>query len=72
MLALEFVKDRESKEPAPELVLSILAECRQNGLILKAAGTYNQTIRMLMPLCVTDSQLETGLEILEKAIAKHS
>ena len=72
MLAIEFVKDRVSKEPAPDLVANILAECRQKGLILKAAGTYNQTIRMLMPLCITDEQLDAGLEILEHTIAKHA
>ncbi len=70
MIALEFVKARTTKEPNPDIVDKILAECKRNGLIVKNAGIYNQVIRLLMPLCITDTQLEAGLGILEKAIEK--
>ena len=70
MTSIEFVKDRSTKEPYTDVVKKILKECAYNGLICKAAGSYNQIVRMLMPVVVTDEQLETGLEILEKAIAK--
>ena len=39
-----------------------------NGLMLEAAGTYGNVIRFLCPLCVTDAQLNAGLEIFENAI----
>ena len=39
-----------------------------HGLMLEAAGTYNNVIRFLCPLCVTDEQLNAGLEILENSI----
>ncbi len=68
MVSLEFVKDRISKEPDPETANKILAECRIAGLVLKTAGSYNQIVRALMPLVVTDEQLKVGLEILENAI----
>ena len=70
MTSIEFVKDRETKEPYPEVVKMILKECAYNGLICKAAGSYNQIVRMLMPVVVTEEQMEVGLDILEKAIAK--
>lgn len=70
MAAIEFVKDRGTKEPNPELVNKIMAECKQKGLVVKNAGVYGQVIRFLAPLCITDAQLEAGLDILEDAMKK--
>ena len=68
MLGLEFVHDKESKKPFPELVSAIIHEAAQHGLILENCGIYNNVIRFLCPLVVTNEQLEAGLDILEKAI----
>lgn len=68
MLGVEFVKDRETKEPNSELVSNIINYAAHHGLLLEAAGVYNNVIRFLCPLCVTDAQLEKGLEIFEEAI----
>lgn len=68
MLGIEFVKDVKTKEPATELVGAIVKEAAQNGLLLEAAGTYGNVIRFLCPLCVTDAQMDAGLEIYENAI----
>jgi 4-aminobutyrate aminotransferase/(S)-3-amino-2-methylpropionate transaminase len=38
------------------------------GVLLMRAGLYSNVIRTLVPLTITDSQLEEGLEILEGAI----
>ncbi len=68
MVSIEFVKDRKTKEPDPETANKILEICRSKGLILKSAGSYNQIVRALMPLVVTDEQIKAGLLILEEAI----
>lgn len=68
MLGVEFVKDRETKEPNSELVSNIINYAAHHGLLLEAAGLHNNVIRFLCPLCVTDAQLEKGLEIFEEAI----
>jgi 4-aminobutyrate aminotransferase/(S)-3-amino-2-methylpropionate transaminase len=68
MRAIEFVKDRATKEPAKELVTRILRLCYERGLIVISAGTYGNVIRTLMPLVITDEQLEEGLDVLESAI----
>lgn len=68
MLGVEFVKDRETKEPNSELVSNIINYAAHHGLLLEAAGVHNNVIRFLCPLCVTDAQLEKGLEIFEEAI----
>jgi 4-aminobutyrate aminotransferase/(S)-3-amino-2-methylpropionate transaminase len=69
MCALEFVTDRESKQPAKPLTDSILKEARKRGVIALNAGMYDNVIRLLMPLVITDAQLDEGLDILEEAIA---
>lgn len=68
MLGVEFVKDRETKEPNSELVSNIINYAAHHGLLLEAAGVHNNVIRFLCPLCVIDAQLEKGLEIFEEAI----
>lgn len=68
MIGIEFVKDKASKEPAPELTSAIINECAQNGLLVEGAGTYNNVIRFLAPLVMTDEQLACGLDIMEAAI----
>jgi len=68
MRAIEFVKDRATKEPAKELVNRITRLCYERGLIVIGAGTYGNVIRTLMPLVITEDQLEEGLDVLEGAI----
>lgn len=68
MRALEFVRDRASKEPAGDLVRTIVRLCYEKGLLVISAGTYGNVIRTLMPLVITDDQLEEGLAVLEGAI----
>lgn len=68
MMALEFVKNRESKEPDKDLTNNIIRRSYESGLILIAAGTFGNVIRTLMPLVILEDQLEEGLEVLEHAI----
>ncbi|MCR4439462.1 MAG: 4-aminobutyrate--2-oxoglutarate transaminase [bacterium] len=69
MNALELVKDRATKEPAPQAVTQVLRHCYEHGLVVLKAGTYNNCIRTLMPLVISDEELAGGLDILEQAIA---
>lgn len=69
MVGIEFVKNPKTKEPAPELTSEIIQACAKMGLLVEGAGTYNNVIRFLAPLVMTDEQLEAGLDIFEKAIA---
>jgi len=72
MVAIELVKDRETKEPAKDEANKIINECWKNGLVVLSAGVRGNNIRFLMPLVITDKQLEMGLDILEAAIEKVS
>jgi 4-aminobutyrate aminotransferase/(S)-3-amino-2-methylpropionate transaminase len=68
MCAIEIVKDQETKEPAKELTNQIIKEANKRGLLIFSAGIYSNVIRLLMPLVITDEQLEEGLNILENSI----
>ncbi|WP_304459831.1 aspartate aminotransferase family protein, partial [Alicyclobacillus sendaiensis] len=68
MVAIELVKDRETKEPYPEAVARVSKKCLEYGLITVKAGVYNNVIRLLSPLVISDDELQQGLEILAQAI----
>lgn len=68
MRAIEFVKDRTTKEPAKELVQTITRLCYERGLVVISCGTYGNVIRTLMPLVMTDEQLLEGLDVLEESV----
>lgn len=68
MVGIEFVKDKDGKEPNPELVASLIDEAARRGLMIENAGTYKNVLRFLAPLVITDEQLEIGLAIFEEAI----
>ena len=70
MLAMELVKDRNTKEPAKEETKAVIQECWKNGLVVLGAGVRDNNIRFLMPLVITDAQLNAGFDILDNAIAK--
>jgi len=69
MQALELVRSRETREPADEETRQVSQYCYEHGVITITAGTYGNVIRMLMPLVITDSQLNEGLDVLEAALA---
>ncbi|CAM4307175.1 4-aminobutyrate aminotransferase [Bacillus manliponensis] len=68
MCAFELVKDTETKEPDKALTADICTEANKRGLLLLSAGTYGNVVRVLMPLVITDEQLEEGLDILEESL----
>jgi 4-aminobutyrate aminotransferase / (S)-3-amino-2-methylpropionate transaminase / 5-aminovalerate transaminase len=69
MVALEFVRDRHSKEPAPEIVDQIVILARQKGLLLLKAGLYGNVLRLLPPFVTEDTLITHALEILDTVIA---
>ena len=66
MQAIELVQDRRTKKPAP--VDAIIKRACERGLLVLRAGLYSNVIRTLVPLTITDAQLEEGLDILEGSI----
>jgi 4-aminobutyrate aminotransferase/(S)-3-amino-2-methylpropionate transaminase len=69
MVAMELVMDRVTREPAPKLTNQVLQECHRRGLVLLKAGLYDNVIRLLFPLTITEDELERGMRILEESLA---
>jgi len=68
MAAMELVKDRSTKEPDSQAASDVLATAHHRGLVLIKAGMYDNVLRILVPLSVTDEQLNKGLDIFEAAL----
>jgi 4-aminobutyrate aminotransferase / (S)-3-amino-2-methylpropionate transaminase / 5-aminovalerate transaminase len=69
MRAIELVKSRDTREPAPDETKKITQYCYEHGLITITAGSYGNVIRVLVPLVVNDQQIDEGLDVLEAALA---
>jgi 4-aminobutyrate aminotransferase/(S)-3-amino-2-methylpropionate transaminase len=70
MQLVEFVKDRHSKTPDPDLTLSVIKDAVAGGILLIRAGLYSNCIRLLPPMVITEAQLREGLGVLEGAIRR--
>jgi 4-aminobutyrate aminotransferase / (S)-3-amino-2-methylpropionate transaminase / 5-aminovalerate transaminase len=69
MCAIELVRNAQTREPAETETKQIAEYCYKHGVILITAGTFNNVIRILVPLVVTDEQLDEGLNVIEAALA---
>lgn len=70
MMLIELVKDRDTKEPAPDETLAIIRGAFQRGVIAMRAGLFTNGIRFLPPLTISDEQLREGLAVIEASLAE--
>ncbi len=70
MLALEFVRPAESdgRVPNPDLARGVLAEALERQLIVLAAGSYGNVVRIIPPLVTTADEVDLALRILGEAL----
>lgn len=68
MQAIELVRSRETREPAEEETKQVAQYCYEHGLVLITAGTFGNVIRLLVPLVITDQQMDEALDVLESAL----
>jgi 4-aminobutyrate aminotransferase len=70
MVGVEFVEDKFSMKPAPELRDRVENAAFERGLILLGAG-FN-TVRWSPPLIITRENIDVALEIFDEAITEAS
>ncbi|AYL94485.1 aspartate aminotransferase family protein [Mucilaginibacter celer] len=70
MQLVEFVKDRDSKDPDMDVTLEIIRDAVSQGLIMIRAGLFSNCLRLLPPIVITDEQLTEALGVLEEAIKR--
>jgi diaminobutyrate-2-oxoglutarate transaminase len=63
MIGVELVRERETREPWPELADEVRRACCQRGLIVELGGHFGNVVRFLPPLVITRELLLRGIEI---------
>jgi 4-aminobutyrate aminotransferase len=69
MQGIEFVKNKETKEPNPQAVLSVFEETKRRGVLIGKGGLYGNVIRTGMPLIAAKDNVDEMIEAIEAAIA---
>jgi len=70
MIGVEMVRDRDSKQPAGEYLSAFMKETQKRGVVTVSCGIYHNVLRHLLPLVITDEQLEEALGVLaDSAVA---
>jgi 4-aminobutyrate aminotransferase/(S)-3-amino-2-methylpropionate transaminase len=67
MQAMEFV-DAHGVACAPA-AKKLVQHCLQHGVLLLTAGTYDNVIRLLMPLNISDEEFSEALQVLEDGLS---
>jgi 4-aminobutyrate aminotransferase/(S)-3-amino-2-methylpropionate transaminase len=67
MVGVEFVTDRETKEPNGGYLGAFVGEAMARGVVTVTCGMYHNVLRHLVPLVITDDELDEGLDVLAEA-----
>ena len=68
MQGIEFVKDRETKEPFVELMTEVFEETKDRGLLIGAGGVKS-AFRFTPPLVCQREHVDQAMAILDESIA---
>lgn len=68
MIGVELVRDRRTKEPATKETRQVVKSCYERGLLITRSGAFSNVVRALMPLVITDEEIDEGLSILKAVL----
>jgi 4-aminobutyrate aminotransferase-like enzyme len=68
LLAMEFVKDRVSKEPDAAMTNKFMEECRNLGLLVGKGGLYGNVVRTSPPLNISRADVDEAIKIMDQAL----
>jgi 4-aminobutyrate aminotransferase len=69
MQGVELVKDRKSKEPAPQATAAVMEAAKDRGLIIGKGGLYGNVLRISPALNVSTADADQAADILDQALA---
>jgi len=72
MQGLELVKDRQTKEPHPQAVLTVFEETKRRGVLIGKGGLYANVIRTGMPLIARRAHVDELIAALDAGLAAAS
>jgi 4-aminobutyrate aminotransferase/(S)-3-amino-2-methylpropionate transaminase len=72
MQAIELVNAADGFSPNADATKALTQYCLDHGVILVTAGSYGNVVRVLMPLVITDEQMDEALDVMEAGLAVQS
>lgn len=70
VIGVELVKDKKTKEPAPDLTRRMIDLAAQQGLLIGSVGTFGNVIRVAPPLVITEEEAQESLDLFERALGQ--
>ncbi len=67
MIGVEFVKDKQTRKPYPEMAGKVRLEAYKRGVIVEKGGHYGNVIRFLPPLVLTKELADNGIDVFLEA-----
>lgn len=68
VIGMEFVKDKQTKEPAPDLTRRVIDRAAQHGLLVGSVGLYGNVLRVAPPLVISEAEVHESLDIMETVL----
>jgi len=69
VMGVELVKDKKTKEPAPDLTRKLIDLAAENGLLIGSVGVFGNVIRVAPPLTISEAEAHESLDIFAKALS---
>ena len=69
MIGLELVRDRKTKEPAPDEAKALRAKLRERGVLVGIGGVFGNVLRLQPPLSITADECDRAAAALEEVFA---
>jgi 4-aminobutyrate aminotransferase/(S)-3-amino-2-methylpropionate transaminase len=70
MIGIELVRDKKSKEPAPQEAKAVRATMRERGILVGVGGAYGNVVRLQPPLSITADECDRAASAVEEVLGK--
>ena len=71
-LGLEFVRDRETREPAADIADAVVQSMKRNGVLLSTDGPLHNVIKIKPPLVLNENDVDMTLRLLDDALVERT
>ena len=68
VIGLEFVKDKRTRDPAPELIKPVIDGCANRGLLVGSVGMFGNVIRVAPPLVITREEIDESVAAFDAVL----
>ncbi len=73
MIGVEFVKDKNSKEPGADLASEVRRRMfERGGILMHTCGHFGNVMRFMAPLVLTRRHLDEGIRVFEEVVREIS